>query len=180
MAGLRPGSIISPTASAKMALRALARRWLALDAEINVFDTALETLVGARAPALMESYHTAYRTAPSPICLSCSVTIRSVSAPKQRSPSFAASARSRPQASRPTGTASTVEVTVVPAPRFIALQSFACGNIRQRSRTSNAAPPKLNHHAKSAAASNATLPARSSIISASIAQRPPKKPLDLV
>jgi transposase len=55
LAALRPGAINSPAASAKMALRALARRWLALDAEIKELDTALKTLVRARAPALMES-----------------------------------------------------------------------------------------------------------------------------
>ena len=35
IAALRPGDIASPTASAKWAMRALARRWLALHAEIR-------------------------------------------------------------------------------------------------------------------------------------------------
>lgn len=53
LAALRPGSMTSTTASAKTALRALARRWLALDVEIREHDTALEELVRKRAPALM-------------------------------------------------------------------------------------------------------------------------------
>lgn len=55
LAALRPGPLTSTTASAKTALRALARRWPALDAEISDHDTALETLVRRRAPALMEA-----------------------------------------------------------------------------------------------------------------------------
>ena len=53
LAALRPGPMTSTTASAKTVLRALARRWLALDAEIKDHDSALETLVRRRAPALM-------------------------------------------------------------------------------------------------------------------------------
>lgn len=55
LAALRPGAMISTTASAKTALRALARRWLALDTEIREHDAALEELVRKRAPALMEA-----------------------------------------------------------------------------------------------------------------------------
>lgn len=55
LAALRPGAMISPTVSAKTALRALARRWLTLDAEIREHDSTLETLVRTRAPALIES-----------------------------------------------------------------------------------------------------------------------------
>jgi transposase len=53
LAALRPGVLISTTASAKTALRALARRWLALDGEIGEHDAVLEVLVRKRAPALM-------------------------------------------------------------------------------------------------------------------------------
>ena len=55
LAALRPGAINSPVASAKTVLRALARRWLTLDAEIKAHDAALETLVRSRAPKLMEA-----------------------------------------------------------------------------------------------------------------------------
>jgi transposase len=55
LAALRPGPIVSTTASAKTALRMLAHRWLALNAEIRELDDALETLVRLRAPTLMAS-----------------------------------------------------------------------------------------------------------------------------
>jgi transposase len=53
LAALRPGPQISTTASAKTALRALARRWLSLDGEIREHDAALDDLVRGRAPTLM-------------------------------------------------------------------------------------------------------------------------------
>ncbi|WP_293810769.1 hypothetical protein [uncultured Bosea sp.] len=53
LAALRPGPISSTTASATTALRMLARRWLALDAEIRKLDDVLERLVCHQAPALM-------------------------------------------------------------------------------------------------------------------------------
>lgn len=56
LAALRPGPLTSTTASAKTALRALARRWLALDAEIREHDDALEMLVRRRAPTLMAAH----------------------------------------------------------------------------------------------------------------------------
>lgn len=55
IAALRPGIPTTPTASAKIALRALANRWLMLDAEIKEHEAVLETLVRAQAPALMEA-----------------------------------------------------------------------------------------------------------------------------
>jgi transposase len=56
LAGLRPGALNSPTASAKAALRALARRWLMLDAEIKSHDAALDALTTACAPTLKEAH----------------------------------------------------------------------------------------------------------------------------
>jgi transposase len=52
LAALRPGSLTSPTASAKFSLRAIARRWLALDAEVTAHDAHLEHLTAACAPAM--------------------------------------------------------------------------------------------------------------------------------
>jgi hypothetical protein len=52
LAALRPGPMISTTASAKAALRAAARRWLALHQEIEGHDRDLDTLVSATAPQL--------------------------------------------------------------------------------------------------------------------------------
>ena len=50
LAALRPGPITSTTASAKTSLRAISRRWLALDAEIKEHNSQLEVLTAARAP----------------------------------------------------------------------------------------------------------------------------------
>lgn len=56
LAALRPGPIASTTASAKAGLRALARRWLALDEEIRAHDAQIEALTAARAPELVEAH----------------------------------------------------------------------------------------------------------------------------
>ena len=56
LAALRPGAMTSPTASAKATLRALARRWLMLDAEIKSHDADLDTLTTACAPTLKEAH----------------------------------------------------------------------------------------------------------------------------
>ena len=56
LAALRPGAMTSPTASAKAALRALARRWLMLDAEIKSHDADLDALTTACAPTLKEAH----------------------------------------------------------------------------------------------------------------------------
>ena len=55
LAALRPGPLTAPTASAKTALRTLAQRWLALDAEVRELDAALRGLVQRRAPVLMDA-----------------------------------------------------------------------------------------------------------------------------
>src|SRR3954447_21761640 len=56
LAALRPGALTSTTASAKAALRALARRWLTLDAEIQAHDAHLDALTAACTPALRTAY----------------------------------------------------------------------------------------------------------------------------
>ena len=56
LAALRPGALTSTTASTKTALRALARRWLALDAEITEHDLALDALTDACAPGLKAAH----------------------------------------------------------------------------------------------------------------------------
>jgi transposase len=56
LAVLRPGPITSTTASAKAGLRAIARRWLALDEEIRGHDAHLEVLTAARAPELVRAH----------------------------------------------------------------------------------------------------------------------------
>jgi transposase len=52
-AGLRPGRLTTPTAAAKHALRALARRWLTLTEEIKTHDELLGTLRGPRVARLI-------------------------------------------------------------------------------------------------------------------------------
>jgi transposase len=52
-AAFRPGLLDDPTAATKLALRALARRWQALQAEIDELDAQLATLISAVAPQLI-------------------------------------------------------------------------------------------------------------------------------
>jgi transposase len=56
IAAFRPGEINNTMASAKAAMRALARRWLWLHEEIITHDKELERLVTERAPDLMTSH----------------------------------------------------------------------------------------------------------------------------
>lgn len=63
LAALRPGAMTDPTASAKVALRALARRWLLLDAEIKSHDAALDALTTACAATLKKAHGMATGTA---------------------------------------------------------------------------------------------------------------------
>jgi transposase len=63
IAALRPGKITSPTASAKAAMRAIARRWLALQEEIHDHGQELERLVREKAPGLMNSHGISTMTA---------------------------------------------------------------------------------------------------------------------
>ena len=63
LAALRPGPLTSTLASAKTSLRAIARRWLLLDAEIKQHDAHLEILTVARAPELLEAHGMASGTA---------------------------------------------------------------------------------------------------------------------
>lgn len=63
LAALRPGPLTSTLASAKASLRAIARRWLLLDAEVKQHDAHLEVLTAARAPDLLEAHGMATGTA---------------------------------------------------------------------------------------------------------------------
>ena len=63
LAALRPGPLTSTLASAKTSLRAIAQRWLLLDAEIKQHDTHLQTLTAARAPELLKAHGMASGTA---------------------------------------------------------------------------------------------------------------------
>ena len=117
LVALRPGPLTSTLASAKASLRAIARRWLLLDAEIKQHDAHLETLTAARAEDCWR--RTESPRALRPRCCCLSATTLSASTRRQHSPSCAAPARSRHQAARPSGTASTVEATGRPTPPSI-------------------------------------------------------------
>ena len=56
LAALRPGELATTAATAKATLRAIARRWLALDDEIESHDAHLGRLVRRRAPAMVEAH----------------------------------------------------------------------------------------------------------------------------
>ena len=56
LAALRPGPLTSTTASAKASLRAIARRWLALDAEVRDHDASLGPLTQQLAPDLVQAH----------------------------------------------------------------------------------------------------------------------------
>ena len=62
-AGLRPGPIDTPTASAKHTLRALARRWMALTEEIAIHDQHLTRLTTETSPTLREGFGVGAHTA---------------------------------------------------------------------------------------------------------------------
>src|SRR4051812_16360400 len=53
-AALQPGPLADPASAANLAMRSLARRWLALQAEIDDLDVHLAALVAAAAPQLLD------------------------------------------------------------------------------------------------------------------------------
>ena len=56
LAALRPGPLTSTIASAKASLRAIARRWLALDVEVKDHDASLGQLTQQLAPELVQAH----------------------------------------------------------------------------------------------------------------------------
>jgi len=56
LAALRPGALTTTVVSAKVSLRAIARRWLALDAEIKSYDVHLEQLTRSCAPTMVDAH----------------------------------------------------------------------------------------------------------------------------
>jgi transposase len=55
-AGFRTAAVTDPTASAKYALRALARRWLALDAEVTDADRLWDKVTAETNPTLRQAF----------------------------------------------------------------------------------------------------------------------------
>lgn len=62
IAAFRPGEVTSPTSSAKAAMRAIARRWLALHEEIQAHEQDLGRMVREKAPGLVKSHGIATMT----------------------------------------------------------------------------------------------------------------------
>jgi transposase len=56
LAALRPGPLTSTTTSAKTTLRAIARRWLVLDAEVKDHDAQLEQITQQLAPDMVQAH----------------------------------------------------------------------------------------------------------------------------
>jgi len=109
LAALRPGPILSVTASAKGALRAIARRWLTLDAEIRAHDADLEALTASCVPAMLEAHGISTGTAAEMLILVGDNPERIRSEPL--SPNSAASVRFQPRAAKRTAIASIGEAT---------------------------------------------------------------------
>ena len=124
LAALRPGPLTSTTASAETSLRAIARRWLALDEGIRGHDAHLEQLTRRCAPELVRAH--GMGRARRPRCCCSWATTRGGSARRRPWPSSAAPARSPPPAARPAGTGSTAAATARPTPPSIVWSSCAC------------------------------------------------------
>jgi len=67
-ARLRPGDPLTPTGGAKRALVTIARRWLALDAEITELDHAIKHVLDAIAAPLLARHGVGYETAGALLC----------------------------------------------------------------------------------------------------------------
>jgi transposase len=154
IAAFRPGALTSTTASAKAAMRALARRWLALHDEIQAHDKALEQLVVARAPTLIAAHGIATMTAAEMLILVGDDPNRIRSNP--RSPSSAAFVQSRRRVAKPTASGLIAAAVGKPMPRSIVSRSYGCATIRQLSLMSANVRRTAKATARSSAASNAT------------------------
>jgi transposase len=67
-ARFRPADPLTPTGGAKRALVAIARRWLALDAEITELNHAIKTILDAIAAPLLARHGVGYETAGALLC----------------------------------------------------------------------------------------------------------------
>lgn len=148
LAALRPGPLTSTTASAKTSLRAIARRWLVLDAEIKDHDAHLEPLTRQLAPELLQAHGMgAGPAADAPCRRYLSVSVR-----RQPWPSCVAPAPSRHPVARPTATGSIAAVTARPMPPYTAWLSSACAATSQRWITCAGAQPRAKANPRSFAA----------------------------
>jgi transposase len=114
-AALEPGPVITPLAAATLGLRALARRYQALSAELTVLDAELDRLTRAAAPSWWRCSGSG-RTRPGR-CWWPPATIPTGCTPTPRSRCCAGPHRSRPPRARPAGIGSIGVVTAKPTRR---------------------------------------------------------------
>ena len=159
-AGLRPGPLDTP-AAAKHTLRALARRWIALDEEIATHDRHLVRLTTETAPTLREGFGVGAGIAAEMLILfgDNPDRIRSEAA-------FAKLCGACPipaSSGRTTGRHRLYRgaVTDTPTPPSIEPCSSACGSTSRPSNTWLAARRTAGPRVRSFDASNASSPARS-------------------
>jgi hypothetical protein len=159
-AALRPGPVSDPASAVKTALRALARRWQALQAEIDDLDIQLTSLVTAVAPELLALPGVGVETAGQ--LLVTAGTTATASARRRPSPGSAAPPRSRCRPGAPTGTGCTAAGTGRPAAPCGASPWSGWAATSRPGTTSPGARPRTRPRPRSCAASSAILPARSS------------------
>jgi hypothetical protein len=139
-AGMRPGPLTNPTAATKTTLRALARRWQQLQAELDHLDGQLQTLVAAVAPTLLALPGSG--STPPASCWLPPATTPSGCAPRPPSPTCALPHPSpRPRAA-PTATGSTGPVTGGPTTPCGASPWSACTATHRPEPMSSGGPNK--------------------------------------
>jgi hypothetical protein len=157
-AALRPGPPIDPASATKAALRSLARRWQALQAEIDDLDAQLTPLVTVVAPGLVALPGVGVDTAGQ--LLVTAGTTPGGCAMNNPSLAYAGSRRSPCPQAAPTGTGCTAAATATPTAPCGASPSSACTATSPPRTTSPAGSPKAEPRKRSCAASSATSPAR--------------------
>ena len=143
-AALRPGPVSDPASAVKIALRALARRWQALQAEIDDLDAQLTPLVTAVAPELVALPVTAGDNS-----ADCARSVRSHAC--------AASRRSRCPPAGPAGIACTAAAIATPIAPCGASPWSACTATSPPGTTSPRGPLNAGPRKRSCAASLASI-----------------------
>ena len=160
-AALRAGPITDPAAATKAALRSLARRWQALQAEIDDLDAQLTPLVTTAAPELVALPGVGVDTAGQLL-----VTAGDNAGRLRSERSFARLCGVAPVRCPPaalTGTGCTAAATATPTAPCGASPWSVCTATSPPRTTSPDAPPRAEPRKRSCAASSATSPARLSL-----------------
>lgn len=163
-AALRPGKVVSTLAAAKHAIRALARRWVMLEAEIKEHEQIIDQLTEDVAPAM----RAAFGIGPD---VAAEMLIIAGDRPTERLRSEAAFAKLCGAAPIPASSGMTQRYRLNPGGHRQANSalyragSFGCAFTPRPSPTLRDAPLKARPNARSSAVSNATSPARSTTTS---------------